>query len=152
MKINKYIIIVIILLLKSGIAISQNKTDKTDGITHFVKAVFFEKKTTKFIADNYIYFEPINNTKYTIDDRIKILNKHLKKIKTEKSPLLDLADFYVVSYNEYKGNKVVFSKGTENVFILVSKSNAIMYFSLINDRILSFDYIVKGDEGLFLTY
>lgn len=76
----------------------------------------------------------------------------MKKIKTEKSPLLDLADFYVVSYNEYKGNKVVFSEGTENVFILVSKSNAIMHFSLINDRILSFDYIVKGDEGLFITY
>jgi hypothetical protein len=152
MKINKYIIIVIILLLKSGIAISQNEADKTDGVTHFVKAVFFEKKTTKFIVDNYIYFEPINNTKYTIADRIKIFNKHLKKIKIEKSPLLDLADFYVVSYNKYKGNKVTFSKGTENVFILVSKSNAIMYFSLINDRILSFDYIIKGDEGLFITY
>ncbi len=69
------------LLSKSVTAISQNKTDR---ITYFVRAVFFENKSTKFIANNYIHLEPIHNTNYAIADRIKILNKHLKKIKLEK--------------------------------------------------------------------
>jgi hypothetical protein len=65
--------------------------------------------------------------------------------------LLDSADFYVISYNEYKDNKFIFSKETENIFILVSKNKPVMYF-LINDKIFSFDYITKGNEGLFITY
>ncbi len=80
------------------------------------------------------------------------ITRNILKNKGRKSPLLDLADFYVVIDGDYYGNKVVFSKGTENIFILESKNNAIMYFSIINDRTLSFDYIVKGDEGLFITY
>lgn len=150
MKINKSILLAI-LLLKTVSILSQTKTDEKLLATNFVKAVFFEKNTAKSIADSYIYFEPISNMKYSIADRIKILNKHLKKIKKEKSPLLDSADFHVISYNEYKDNKVIFSKETENVFILVSKNNPVMYF-LIKDKIFSFDYIIKGNEGLFITY
>ncbi len=151
MKINKSILLVILLLITVS-SISQNKTPEKLLITDFVKAVFFEKNTAKSIADSYIYFEPINNTKYSISDRINILDKHLKKIKEEKSSLLDSADFSVITYNEYKGDKIVFEKRTDNIFILLSKNKPIMYFSIINDKIFSFDYITKGDEGLFITY
>ncbi|WP_229655088.1 hypothetical protein, partial [Flavobacterium sp. LC2016-23] len=96
--------------------------------------------------------EPINNTKYSISDRVKILDKHLKKIKAEKKALLDPADFSVIKYNDYKGDKIVFERRTGNIFILVSKNKPIMYFSLLNDKIISFDYIIKGDEDLFITY
>ncbi len=136
--------------LKTIVAESQNKTNEMV-INHFVKAVFFEKKTPKFIADNYMYFEPINNTKYSIEDRIKILGKHLKKIRKEKTSLINPVDFSIVSYDAYKGVKVVF-KTPDNVFLLLSKNNPIMYFSLINDKIFSFDYITKGDESFFITY
>lgn len=151
MKINKSILLVILLLITVS-SVSQNKTDDKLLVNDFVKAVFFEKNTAKSIADSYIYFEPINNTKYSIPDRVKILNKHLKKIKAEKRAFLDPADFSVIKYNEYKGDKIVFEKRTDNIFILVSKNKPVMYFSLLNDKIISFDYIIKGDEGLFITY
>ncbi len=143
------------LSLKTIVAESQNKANEMV-ISHFVKAVFFEKKTAKFIADNYIYFEPINNTKYNTkyntEDRIKILDKHLKKIKKEKTSLINPADFSIVAYNEYNGDKVGFSKTSDNIFILISRNIPVMYFYLINDRIFSFDYFRKGDESLFITY
>jgi hypothetical protein len=107
MKKYKFILLVILFLLKTSAAVSQNKANGMV-INNFVKAVFFEKNNAKFIADNYIYFEPINNKEYSIEDRIKILNKHLKKIKKEKSPLIDPANFSVVPYNEYKGVKAIF--------------------------------------------
>lgn len=151
MKINKSIVLVILLLITVS-SVSQNKRDDELLVNDFVKAVFFEKNTAKSIADSYIYFEPISNTKYSISDRVKILNKHLKKIKAEKRALLDPADFYVIKYNDYKGDKIVFERRTDNIFILVSKNKPIMYFSLLNDKIISFDYIIKGDEGLFITY
>lgn len=151
MKINKSIVLVILLLITVS-SVSQNKRDDELLVNDFVKAVFFEKNTAKSIADSYIYFEPINNTKYSISDRVKILDKHLKKIKAEKKALLDPADFSVIKYNDYKGDKIVFERRTGNIFILVSKNKPIMYFSLLNDKIISFDYIIKGDEGLFITY
>lgn len=140
------------LLLKTFTVISQSKIDEKLLLTNFVKSVFIEKKSAEFVADNYIYIESINNSKYSIDDRVKILNKHLKKIKKEKSHLIDVKDFSILSYNDYKGDKAIFSKGTENIFILLSKNNIVMYFYLLNDKILSFDYINKGDEGLFIIY
>lgn len=150
MKKNKLILLLAMFLLKTIVAESQNKTNELL-VNNFVKSVFFEKKNAKFVADNYMYFEPINNTKYSSEDRIEILGKHLKKIKKEKSSLINPKDFSIVPYDNYKYAKAVF-KTTDNVFILLSKSNPVMYFSLINDRILSFDYITKGDESLFITY
>ncbi|MET3029139.1 hypothetical protein ABXT06_20850 [Flavobacterium sp. UW10123] len=150
MKKNKLILLLAMFLLKTIVAESQNKTNELL-VNNFVKSVFFEKKNAKFVADNYMFFEPINNTKYSSEDRIKILGKHLKKIKKEKSSLINPQDFSIVPYDDYKYAKAVF-KTTYNVFILLSKNNLVMYFSLINDRILSFDYITKGDESLFITY
>lgn len=152
MKINKTIVLIMI-LLQTTIAISQNKTDEKLLVTGFVKAVFFGKEKAKSIAETYIYFEPIDNPKYSVEDRVKILGKHLKKIKKEKGSLLNHTDFSVISYNDYKGDKAFFSKETDKIFILVSNKNApIMYFLLKNDRIFSFNYITKGDESLFITY
>lgn len=93
MKVKKSILIIIILLFKTITVIGQNRSDETLVVNNFVKNVFFENKSAKFVADNYIYFEPISNVKYSIADRIKILNRHLKKIKKEKSSLLNPAIF-----------------------------------------------------------
>ncbi|WP_406845216.1 hypothetical protein [Flavobacterium soyae] len=151
MKIKKSILIVIILLLKAITITSQNKLDEKLLINNFVKSVFFENADAKSIAGQYIYFEPISNVKYSLADRIKILNKHLKKIKKENS-LLNPADFYIVRYEDYKNDKIIFSKKTNSIFILVSKSNPVMYFSLLKEKIFAFDYIIKGGEVLFITY
>jgi len=121
-------------------------------VNNFVKSVFFEKSKAKFIADNYMYFESIDNAKYTIAYRVKILDKHLKKIKKEKSSLIDSANYSIIEYKDYEGTKVTFNKSPDSIFILVSKNNPVMYFYLLNDKIFSFDYILKGDEGLFITY
>jgi hypothetical protein len=146
-------IVLIIILLQTTVAISQNKTDEKLFVTSFVKAVFFEKEKAKSIAETYTYFEPIDNSKYSVEDRVKILGKHLKKVKKEKGSLLNPADFSVISYNDYKSDKAFFSKETDRIFILVSNKNVpIMYFLLKNGRIFSFDYITKGDESLFITY
>ncbi|WP_264530362.1 hypothetical protein [Flavobacterium sp. N502540] len=153
MKINKLIFLIIILLLTTTTIIGQSKIHEPDMLTNFVKSVFFEDKSTKFIADNFIYFETINNgAKYTIDDRTKILSKHLKKIRKEKKILLNSEDFYVISYKDYNGDKVFFTGETDNIFILISKEKPVLYFYTINHKILSFDYILKGDEGVFISY
>lgn len=153
MKNNKYIILVIALLLKSVIAISQNSpNEKTVIVSNFVKAIFFEKNTPKSIADKYILFRPKDNPEASIDDRIKILGKHLKKIKAEKSPLLDPADYAVVIYDDYKGAKVNFRKNTDVMYILISKGQPVMYFYLEGKRILSFDYFLKTGDGYFILY
>lgn len=151
MKINKSIVLVM-LLLKTVTSISQNKTEEKLVVTNFVKAVFLENNNAKYIADNYIYFEPISNKKYSTAERVKILDKHLEKIKKEKSSLMNSGDFSVVSYNDYKDDKVFFLKATDKIFIVINKNNPVMYFSLIKDKIFSFDYIIKGNEGLFITY
>ncbi|SNS03943.1 hypothetical protein [Flavobacterium sp. ov086] len=122
------------LLLKTIGVVSQNKTNEST-VNNFVKSVFFEKTKAKFIADTYMYFEAINNPKYNINDRVKILDKHLKKIKKEKSSLIDSTNYSIVEYKDYKETKVVFNKSPENIFILVSKSNPVMYFYLLNDKI-----------------
>lgn len=153
MKINICIFLVVIALLKTPTIACQNKIHETDVVTNFVKSVFFEERSTRFIADNFIYFETINNDmKYSVDDRIEILGKHLKKIRKEKKELLNLEDFYVVCYNDYKDDKVFFPREIDKIFILVSRKKPVLYFYLINDKILSFDYILKGNEGLFITY
>ena len=151
MRKNKYIIIVIILFLNAIGAIGQTKT-KEELVSNFVKSVFFENKSAKFVADNYIYFEPINNSKYSMNDRIKILNKHLKKIKKEKTTFVDASNFFILPYKDYKDAKVTFTKSTQDIFILISRKNPVMYFYLVDDRILSFDYILKGDEAFFINY
>lgn len=66
--------------------------------------------------------------------------------------LLKSEDFYVVGYKDYNHDKVFFSRDTDKIFILISKNKPVEYFYLIDGRILSFDYILKGDEGVFITY
>ncbi|MCC9018489.1 MULTISPECIES: hypothetical protein [Flavobacterium] len=153
MKINKCMFLVVVLLLKTPTIACQNKINETDMVTNFVKSVFFEERSTRFIADNFICFETVNSdVKYSLDDRIEILSKHLKKIKEDKKVLLNSEDFYVVGYKDYKHDKVFFSRDTDKIFILISKNKPVEYFYLIDGRILSFDYILKGDEGVFITY
>ena len=151
MRNNKYIVIAIILFINTIGAIGQTKT-KEELVSNFVKSVFFENKSAKFVADNYMYFEPINNSKYSMNDRIKILNKHLKKIKKEKTTFVDASNFFILPYKDYKDAKVTFTKSTQDIFILISRKNPVMYFYLVDDRILSFDYILKGDEAFFINY
>jgi len=151
MRNKKYILIAIILFINTIGAIGQTKT-KEELVSNFVKSVFFENKSAKFVADNYMYFEPINNSKYSMNDRIKILNKHLKKIKKEKTTFVDASNFFILPYKDYKDAKVTFTKSTQDIFILISRKNPVMYFYLVDDRILSFDYILKGDEAFFINY
>jgi len=151
MRNKKYIVIAIILFINTIGAIGQTKT-KEELVSNFVKSVFFENKSAKFVADNYMYFEPINNSKYSMNDRIKILNKHLKKIKKEKTTFVDASNFFILPYKDYKDAKVTFTKSTQDIFILISRKNPVMYFYLVDDRILSFDYILKGDEAFFINY
>jgi len=151
MRNKKYIVISIILFINTIGAIGQTKT-KEELVSNFVKSVFFENKSAKFVADNYMYFEPINNSKYSMNDRIKILNKHLKKIKKEKTTFVDASNFFILPYKDYKDAKVTFTKSTQDIFILISRKNPVMYFYLVDDRILSFDYILKGDEAFFINY
>lgn len=152
MKSNRLILLITVLLFKTAVTFSQSRETDISTVEHFVKAIFLEKNTTGFVADNFICFEPVDNAKYTKSARIKILAKHLKKIKREKSILFDPKDFHIVAYNNYENSKVRFSKMIKDIFILVSKNKPVMYFYLKNGRILSFDYIIKGDEGLFITY
>ncbi|KQB99366.1 hypothetical protein [Pedobacter sp. Hv1] len=153
MKNNRLILLITVLLFNVAVTFSQSRREaEISTVEHFVKAIFLEKNTLGSVVDNFIYFEPVDNAKYTRSARIKILAKHLKKIKKEKSVLFDPKDFHIVAYNNYENNKVRFSKMTKDVFILVSKNKPVMYFYLKNARILSFDYIIKGDEGLFITY
>ncbi|SHM79190.1 hypothetical protein SAMN05444366_4184 [Flavobacterium saccharophilum] len=153
MQMKKYrgLLVFVVFFVNTVVVLSQNEPNEKM-LNEFVRTVFYRNTNAKFIADNFIYFGSINNSKYTIDDRIKILDKHLKKIKKEKGPLLDPANFSIVTYNEFKGSKINFSNMSDYIFVLVSKNNPVMYFNLRNGKIFAFDYIIKGDEGLFITY
>jgi hypothetical protein len=149
---KKYIILVIALLLKSVVAVSQNSVNEKLVVSNFVKAIFFEKNTPKAIAEKYILFRPKDNPEASIDDRVKILGKHLKKIKKEKIPLLDPTNYTVVSYDDYKDVKINFRKNTDVMYILISKGQPVMYFYMEGERILSFDYFLKTGDGYFILY
>lgn len=58
-----------------------------------------------------------------------------------------------ISYIDYNKDKVYFEPGAENnIVILLSGNKPVLYLYLENDKVVSFDYIIKGDLAFFITY
>ncbi|MGJ1317557.1 hypothetical protein ACR776_03230 [Sphingobacterium spiritivorum] len=153
MKFIKPWIVLVTFISTVLVGICQDKEHETVLISSFVKDAFFTKAKSKNLADQFIIFPDLSNSKYTHEDRLKIFDKHLKKIREDKKNQLDTTDFQITPYQFYNKDKVKFSEEyTRDIFVLISRKKPIMYFLMKNHRILSFDYIIKGDEGLFITY
>lgn len=139
------------MLLSFTVAKAQNnKQNWNKNANAFVSSVFLKNRDAKYIMENYMYFEP--NEKYTMDYRSKILAERIEQLKKEKLVLFNFKDYSLVPYNDYKGEKVYFSKEGENIIILISNGKPLIYFYYKNDKIFSFEYISKANEGYFITY
>jgi len=132
--------------------ISVFSQEKTAVINDFVKAVFIENKSAQFIADQYIYFEPATDSKVSIAERINFIEMLLSNLRTEKSKAFDPSNFQIVNYNDFRGDKVKFLHETNDSYIVISKNIPLIYIYLKENKIFSFNYVLKGGEALFITY
>lgn len=132
--------------------ISIFSQEKTAVINDFVKAVFVENKSVQFIAENYIYYEPITDPKVSSAERINFIEMLLLNIRKEKSKIFDSSNFQIVNYNDFRGDKVKFLHEPVDSYIVVSNNIPIVYIYLKENKIFSFNYILKGQDAFFITY
>ncbi|MFB9078802.1 hypothetical protein ACFFLS_11145 [Flavobacterium procerum] len=126
--------------------------EKTIVIKDFLKAVFTENKPAKFIADQYIYFEQVKDAKVSNKERMKFFEALLADFKKENSKSLTKFDFQIVSYPDFKEEKIRFLHEPADAYVITHNSNPIFYVCLKENKIFSFTYILKGEWAFFLTY
>lgn len=126
--------------------------EKTTVINDFVKAVFVENKSVQFIAEHYIYYEPITDPKVSSDERRNFIEMLLSKLRKEKSEIFDSSNFQIVNYNDFTGDKVKFLHEPQDTYIVISNNIPVVYLYLKENKIFSFNYILKGEDALFITY
>lgn len=100
--------------------------------------------------EKYMYFEP--SGKLTMEARATMLDAHLHKIRNGELSGHNTERQSVVPYDSFGGEKVRFSAETEHMWILLNNAKPLMYFYIKKGKIYSFDYMLKGREGYFLTY
>ncbi|KAF2511901.1 hypothetical protein [Flavobacterium foetidum] len=143
------LLLLFLILLAATKIFSQNKTSV---INDFVKAVFIEDKSAQFIADHYIYFQSIKNTKVSHTERMKFFETLFLDFKNENSESLKKSDFQIVSYPDFKGEKIKFLHEPADAYVIAQNNKAIFYVCLKENKIFSFTYITKGEWAFFLTY
>ncbi len=126
--------------------------EKTAVINDFMKSVFVENKSAQFIADQYIYFESFPDSKITLTERMNFFEKLLSDFKTENNTKFDSSNFQIVNYANFKEDKVKFLHETKDSYIVVSKNIPVAYIYLKENKIMSFSYMLKGGEAIFMSY
>lgn len=129
---------------------AQRDPNKEKAINFFIKAVFVKKIPAKVIMDSCMYFEP--STKYSLEQRSQLLEFHLDRIRSQKSSVLDVNNYYLIPYEKYKKEKIKFLKDVDDIFVLISRDSPVLYFYFKGDKIRSFDYLLKDTDAYFVTY
>ncbi len=147
---KKVKLLLLFLMMFSTMSIFSQR--KTTVINDFMKSVFVENKSAQFIADHYIYFQSVSDSRITPAERMNFFEKLLSDFKTENSARFDSSNFQIVNYNEFKGDKVEFVHQNVDSYIVVSKNIPLAYIYLKENKIMSFSYMLKGREAIFIGY
>lgn len=147
---NKIVLLIVLATLYSTIGKAQETNRKIELANNFVKSVFLSQINAKNIMDSLMYFEP--NEEYSMKVRCEILRARLEYIKKEKSPSFNARNYEAIPYDNYKSEKIKFSKSAQNVIILISSGKPLVYLFYKNDKIFAFEYIKKDKDAYFITY
>lgn len=150
----KYLAILIALLLNPGMGKCQNNSDAINLISSFVDDVYFSNIGYNELANRYMFFEKVDNPKYTMEDRLDIFKKHITKIRKQKIIELDKSNLKTIAYDDFTGEKASFGdENSSNIFILTNEDKPIRYFYIKGNKIFSFEHITKTPtSSYFITY
>lgn len=118
-------------------------------IQSFITALFRDNKSQQFIIENYMYL-PLTDT---VDSKRKetFVSISIDSLKKTYSVLLSSPGYEIVSYDQLKGEKSMFSEPTQNIAVVTSHGKPVLYFLFYRDKIHSFMFIQKGKYSYFLV-
>lgn len=118
-------------------------------IQSFISALFRDNKSQQFIIENYMYLP----WKDTIDSKKKetFVRNSIDSLKKTHSVLLSSPGYEIVSYDQFKGEKSMFSEPTQNIAVVTSQGKPVLYFLFHGDKIHSLTLIQKGKHSYFLV-
>lgn len=145
-------LIIVSFFFSLNIAKSQTLSVKRIAtIESFITALFRDNRSQKFIIDNYMYL-PLNDT-IPLKKKEQFISSTIDSLKKNHSGLVS-SPYKIVSYNEFKGEKKMFSGPAEDlkdIAIVTLHHKPVIYFSFREDKIWSFTLIRKGSENYFLV-
>lgn len=118
-------------------------------IQSFITALFRENKSQHFIIENYMYL-PLKDTVDSKRTETFVRNS-IDSLKKTYSVLLSSPGYEIVSYDQFKGEKCMFSEPTHNIAVVTSQGKPVLYFLFYGDKIHSFTLIQKGKYSYFLV-
>jgi hypothetical protein len=118
-------------------------------IQSFITALFRDNKSQQFIIENYMHLL----LKDTIDSKKKetFVRNSIDSLKKTHSVLLSSPGYEIVSYDQLKGEKRMFSEPTQNIAVVTPHGKPVLYFLFYRDKIHSFMLIQKGKYSYFLV-
>jgi len=135
-------------------------------ITSFLKEVYQTSDNSQKIAEDYIALSKENN-EFSSAKRYEIVSQHIDMLRKGESISNDskiipdansLNRFTIVSYASLSENTsppfTLNDSQKKNVYVALFNNKAFRYFLIENNKILSFDYIKKGQNGpaYFFSY
>jgi len=118
-------------------------------IQSFITALLRENKSQHFIIENYMYL-PLKDTVDSKRTETFVRNS-IDSLKKTYSVLLSSPGYEIVSYDQFKGEKCMFSEPTQNIAVVTSHGKPVLYFLFYRDKIHSFMLIQKGKYSYFLV-
>jgi hypothetical protein len=118
-------------------------------IESFITALFRDNKSQKFIIENYMYL-PLNDT-IPLKEKENFIGNLIDTLKKNHIGIFSSPGYKIVSYDEFKGEKKMFSDSLEDIAIVTVHNTPVIYFYFYEDRIYSFTLIGKGSENYFIT-
>ncbi|WP_378184000.1 hypothetical protein [Aquimarina sp. SS2-1] len=136
---------------------SDNKEPTNEEmIDLFFSEIFKQENTSsKDLYSKYL-FEDKAATKLR-DTLQNMFDKHISSLKVKKSHLLNKdIKFIVHKYEDSNRDDLIQfvsdDTGGKDIYVITVDNNVEFYVLLKKDKIYSFEYVMKGDEGLFITY
>ncbi|KAA1243384.1 hypothetical protein [Aquimarina sp. RZ0] len=154
---KKLKISVLLLMTSFMLSYCQNKKSYNEGmIVSFFNKVFNEENTnSKELYAKYLFEDKkANKLRDTIQN---MFEKHIAGLKVKKHHLLNAnSKFVVQKYKDYdKDDLITFvsdNTGGKDIHVVTVNDKIEFYVLLEKDKIRSFEYVMKSNEGLFITY
>lgn len=118
-------------------------------IESFIAALFRDNKSQQFIIHNYVYI-PQDDT-ISLQEKERFIMNTMDALKKKHSNLTSTTGYKIVSYDEFDGEKKLFSSPTQDIAILTMQDKPVIYFYFVKDRIYSFTLMEKGKYGYFIV-
>lgn len=155
-----------LVVLLSAFSSAHSQVDDSTArvrIMAFLKAVYQSDVAPAGIAKQYVALSPLAN-EFSIEKRYELVSYHIQLLREGNSlsnygasrPILDRVS--VVPYRNLSKAQVVGfdldAKQSQHVYAAIENGTILRYFVYENDKISSFDYLMKGKEGprYFIEY